>query len=142
MSGGVLLDVRHMPPHFLLPERICCTKCFMHSAHMHLSILSRVGVGVEVLDSPCTRTVNARVARRGRHAFNHLPFHQHRSNGGEQLRTKSRASSKWPRGRPVKQKQSKAPVAVATEPEAEIVPEQPRSRTGRAVRRPRFFDDI
>jgi hypothetical protein len=50
--------------------------------------------------------------------------------GVEQLRTKSRASSKRPRGRPVKQIQSKAPVAVATEPEAEIVPEQPRTRTG------------
>jgi hypothetical protein len=61
--------------------------------------------------------------------------------GVERLRIKSRASSERPRGRPVKQKQSKAPVAVATEPEAEIVPEQPRSRTSRAVKRPRFFDD-
>ena len=62
--------------------------------------------------------------------------------GVGQLRTKLRASSKRPRGSPVKQIQSKAPVAVATEPEAEIVPEQPRSRTGRAVKRPRFFHDI
>jgi hypothetical protein len=44
--------------------------------------------------------------------------------------------------RPPKQKQSKECVAVATEPEVGIVPQQPRSRTGRAVKRPRFFVDI
>jgi hypothetical protein len=42
----------------------------------------------------------------------------------------------------VKQKQFIEPVAIATEPEVELVPEQPRSRTGRVVKRPRSFDDI
>jgi hypothetical protein len=60
----------------------------------------------------------------------------------KQLQTESSASSRRPRGRPVKQKQSIEPVAVATEPEVEIVPEQPKSRTGRVAKRPRFFDDI
>jgi hypothetical protein len=44
--------------------------------------------------------------------------------------------------RPPKQKQFEESVAVATEPEVGIVPEQPRSRIGGAIKRPRFFDDI
>lgn len=60
----------------------------------------------------------------------------------KQLQAKPSASSRRPRGRPSKQNQSIEPVAVATEPEVEIVPEQPRSRTGRTIKRPRFFDDI
>jgi hypothetical protein len=60
----------------------------------------------------------------------------------EQLQTESSAVSKRLRGRPPKQKQFKESVPVITEPEAEVVLEQPRSRTGRAVKRPRFFDDI
>jgi hypothetical protein len=59
-----------------------------------------------------------------------------------QLQTESSAVSKRPRVRPPKQKQFKELVAVTTEPEAEVVSEQPRSRTGRAVKRPKFFDEI
>jgi hypothetical protein len=58
----------------------------------------------------------------------------------KQLQTKFPASSRRPIGRSPKQKQSKKPIAVATEPEVEIVPGQPRSRTGRAVKRPKSFD--
>jgi uncharacterized protein (DUF4415 family) len=60
----------------------------------------------------------------------------------KQLQTESSAVSKRPRGRPSKQKQFKELVPVTTEPEAEVVPEQPRSRAGTAVKRPRFFDDM
>jgi hypothetical protein len=60
----------------------------------------------------------------------------------KQLQVKPSAVSKRPRGRPPKQKQFKELVSVTTEPEAEVVPEQPRSRTGRAVKRSNFSDDI
>lgn len=59
----------------------------------------------------------------------------------KQLQTKSSVSDRRPRGKPPKNKQSKEPITIATEPEVGMVPEQPRSRTGRAVKRPRFFDD-
>jgi len=59
-----------------------------------------------------------------------------------QPRTEPLTSSRRPRGRPPKQKQPKEPAVIAIEPEAEMVPEQPMSRTGRAIKRPRFFDDI
>jgi hypothetical protein len=59
----------------------------------------------------------------------------------KQLQAKSSASGRRPRGRPPKQKQYKEPVAIVAEPEAGMVPEQPRSRTGGVVKRPRFFDD-
>lgn len=60
----------------------------------------------------------------------------------KQLHTESLASGRKPRGRPPKRKQPQESVAVVIEPELGIVPEQPRSRTGRAIKRPRFFDDI
>jgi hypothetical protein len=59
-----------------------------------------------------------------------------------QLQTDSSASKRRPRGRPPKQKQPQEPVVVVVEPEVERVPEQLRSRTGRAIKRPRLFDDI
>lgn len=60
----------------------------------------------------------------------------------KQLQTESLASSRKPRGRPPKRKQPQEPVEIVIEPELGILPEQPRSRTGRAIKRPRFFDDI
>jgi septal ring factor EnvC (AmiA/AmiB activator) len=60
----------------------------------------------------------------------------------KQLQTESSSSVTRRRGRPPKQKQSKESVAIVTEPEVRTAPEQPKSRTGRAVKRPRFFDEI
>jgi len=60
----------------------------------------------------------------------------------KQLQIESSSSITRRRGRPPKQKQSKESVAIVTEPEVRTAPEQPKSRTGRAVKRPRFFDEI
>jgi hypothetical protein len=60
----------------------------------------------------------------------------------KQLQTESQASQRRPGGRLPKQKQPQEPVMVVIEPEVAMVPEQPMSRTGRAIKRPRRFDYI
>lgn len=60
----------------------------------------------------------------------------------KQLQTEFSISQRRPRRRPPEQKQPQEPVVIFTEPEVETVPEQPRSRIGKAIERPRLFDDI
>ena len=60
----------------------------------------------------------------------------------QQLQTESKTAQRRLRGRPPKRKQPEEPVVVVVEPEAEMVLNQPRSRTGRAIKRPRLFEDI
>jgi len=54
----------------------------------------------------------------------------------KQLETKSRTSSSRPRKKQKTQEESQEPVVTVIEPEAPIAPKQPRSRNGRAIRRP------
>lgn len=60
----------------------------------------------------------------------------------KQLQTQSSPAATRRRGRQPKQKQSNESVVIVTEPEVQTALEQPKSRTGRAVKRPRFFDGI
>jgi septal ring factor EnvC (AmiA/AmiB activator) len=84
------------------------------------------------------------VARKTKEALNKAQRERDKlaKNAQSQLQTESSASKRRPRGIPPEQKQPQEPVVVVIEPEVETVPEQPRSRTGRAIKRPRLFDDI
>ena len=60
----------------------------------------------------------------------------------KQLQTESLSSITRRRGRPPKQKQSNESAVIVTKPEVQTAPEQSKSRTGRAFKRPRFFDEV
>jgi hypothetical protein len=60
----------------------------------------------------------------------------------KQLQTESSSSIARRRGRSPKQKPCQGSVAIVTQPNIQTAPGQPKSRTSRAVKRPRFFDEI